>query len=160
MARTAVSELQQQIEEVRREAFAAGYAAAMRAIREFASRPATDAGPARARRLARGSAGTKPAAETLRRRRRSSTRQGQATLRRRAARRTQRGGNAQSIEEVLQAAAPRALAQAEIRKALQDKGVELAFTSIRHALGQLEARNSAEQVGDTRTWRRRGEVSS
>ena len=156
MARTAVSELQQQIEKVRREAFAAGHAAAMQAIREFASRPATDTVPVRARRRARGSAGTKPAAETLRRGRRSSARQGAATLRRRTASRTQRGGNAQSIEEVLQAAAPRALRQAEIRKTLQDRGIELAFTSIRHALGQLEARNSAEQVGDTRTWRHRG----
>jgi hypothetical protein len=156
MARTAVTELQQQIEEVRREAFAAGYAAAMQAVRDFASRPATDAGPVSARRRARGSAGPKPATETLRRGRRSSARQGAATLRRRTARRTQRGSNAQSVEEVLQAAAPRALAQAEIRKALQDKGVELAFTSIRHALGQLEARTSAEQVENTRTWRHRG----
>jgi hypothetical protein len=39
MARTAMTELQQQIEEVRREAFAAGYAAAMQAIQELASRP-------------------------------------------------------------------------------------------------------------------------
>jgi len=34
---------------------------------------------------------------------------------------------------------------AEIRKALQDNGVAMAFTSIRHALGQLEQRNAAEQ---------------
>ncbi len=39
MARTAVIELQQQIEEVRRQAFAAGYAAAMQAIRELALQP-------------------------------------------------------------------------------------------------------------------------
>ena len=31
----------------------------------------------------------------------------------------------------------------------------MAFTSIRHALGQLEARNAAEQVGNTKTWRHR-----
>jgi repressor of nif and glnA expression len=59
------------------------------------------------------------------------------------------------IEGILQTAAPRALRQAEIRKALQEKGVELAFTSIRHALSQLEARNAAEQVGDSKTWRHR-----
>ena len=44
MARTAMTELQQQIEAVRREAFAAGYAAAMEAIREATSRAAPGAG--------------------------------------------------------------------------------------------------------------------
>ena len=44
MARAAVTQLQQQIEEVRREAFAAGYAAAMQAVREVASRPARQDG--------------------------------------------------------------------------------------------------------------------
>jgi repressor of nif and glnA expression len=53
------------------------------------------------------------------------------------------------IEEILQAAAP----PAAIRKALQEKGVALAFKSIRHALGQLEARKAARQVGNSRTWR-------
>jgi hypothetical protein len=61
------------------------------------------------------------------------------------------------IEEVLQSMAPRAVRPAEIRSALQrDKGVAMAFTSIRHALGQLEARQTAEQVGNSRTWRYRG----
>src|SRR5216684_6156085 len=40
MAKTAMSQLENQIELVRREAFAAGYAAAMQAIREIASCPA------------------------------------------------------------------------------------------------------------------------
>ncbi len=44
MASTAVTQLQQQIDEVRREAFAAGYATAMQAIRELASRSAPEAG--------------------------------------------------------------------------------------------------------------------
>jgi hypothetical protein len=47
------------------------------------------------------------------------------------------------------------LRQAEIRKALLEKGIEISFTSLRHALGQLEAREAAEQV-DSRTWRHRG----
>ena len=59
------------------------------------------------------------------------------------------------VEEILQAAAPRAVRPAEIRKALQDKGVAMAFTSIRHALGQLESRHSAEQIADSKTWRYR-----
>jgi hypothetical protein len=57
------------------------------------------------------------------------------------------------IEEILRAAAPRAMPPAEIRKALQEKGVTIAFPSIRHALGQLKARKAARQVGDSRTWR-------
>src|SRR5216683_2957033 len=40
MAKTAMSQLEDQVELIRREAFAAGYAAAMRAVHEIASRPA------------------------------------------------------------------------------------------------------------------------
>lgn len=155
MARSAVNELQQQIEEVRREAFAAAYNAAMRAIRDFTSRPATASGPATARLRSHSRAGRKTVAVTTSGRRRTGAQEG-VPARLSAARRPQRDSNAQSIEEVLQAASPQTLRQAEIRKALQDKGIKLAFTSIRHALGQLEARNSAEQIGDTRTWRHRG----
>jgi hypothetical protein len=60
------------------------------------------------------------------------------------------------IEEVLQGIAPRAARPTEIRSALQGKGVSMAFTSIRHALGQLAARQAVEQVGDSNTWRHRG----
>lgn len=41
---TAFDQLQGQIEAIRREAYAAGYAAAMQAIRDYASRPASDGG--------------------------------------------------------------------------------------------------------------------
>ena len=162
MAKTAVSELQQQIEEVRRESFATGYAAAMRAIRELASRPlpgtATPSTASSIRRV-RAKSGRKSAATTPSSRRRARPSEGAARTRRAAARRPQRGTNAQSVQEVLQAAAPRALRPAEIRKGLQDKGIEMAFTSIRHALGQLEARQAAEQVGNSRTWRHRANES-
>src|SRR5204862_3266939 len=175
MARTAMTELQQQIEAVRREAFAAGYAAAMEAIRELTSRAAPGTrtaaaaptrrgggrgrGRARARRAAPAAAKPTP----TRRRRARTTRATTATARTRrpaarrpAARRPQRGTNARMIGEILKAAAPRAVRPAEIRKALQDNGVAMAFTSIRHALGQLEKGNAAEQVGDSKTWRHRG----
>jgi hypothetical protein len=175
MARTAVTELQQQIEAVRREAFAAGYAAAMEAIRELTSRAApgtrtaaaapTRRGRGRGRGRARRAAPAAKATPTRRRRTRT-TRTARATTaatrtrtRRPAARRPQRGTNARMIEEILKAAAPRAVRPAEIRKALQDNGVEMAFTSIRHALGQLEQRSAAEQVGDSKTWRHRGGAS-
>jgi hypothetical protein len=45
------------------------------------------------------------------------------------------------------------LRQAEIRKTLQDKGIEVSFTSLRQGLGQLEARNAAEELGNSKTWR-------
>jgi hypothetical protein len=141
MANGALMELQQHIEAIRHEAFEAGYAAAMEAVRELASRsaPLPDGGAAASRRGQRGrSRGRRTAA---------------ASRTRSLRRRPERGANARMIEEILRAAAPRALPPAAIRKALQEKGVALAFTSIRHALGQLEVRKAARQVGNSRTWR-------
>jgi len=61
------------------------------------------------------------------------------------------------IEDILKAIAPGAARPAEIRSALQrEKGASVAFTSIRHALGQLAARQAIEQVGDGKTWRIKG----
>jgi hypothetical protein len=36
----------------------------------------------------------------------------------------------------------------------------MAFTSIRHALVQLEERHTAEQVGDSKTWRYHASASA
>jgi len=163
MARTAINQLQDQIEAVRREAFAAGYAAAMQSIRELTARPAPSAQAAaaatparRGRRPGRPRQATPAAAQPTRQRRRRRAAAAPRTPRARAGgRRPQRGTNARMVEEILQAAAPRAVRPAEIRKALQDKGVAMAFTSIRHALGQLESRHSAEQIADSKTWRYR-----
>ncbi len=160
MAKTALTQLQDQIEAVRREAFAAGYAAAMQSIRDFAAKPAPGAEPAAARTPGRrrSAAAAQPAAPA----RVSRQRQPRATARaargkgRASAHRPQRGTNARFVEEVLQSNAPRALRPSEIRRAVQrDKGVAMAFTSIRHALVQLQERRSAEQVGDSKTWRYR-----
>src|SRR4029077_14497097 len=72
-----------------------------------------------------------------------------------AAKRLERGSNARFVEEVLRALAPQAVRPGDIRAALQrDKGVSLAYTSIRHALGQLEGRKAVEQDGNG-GWRRR-----
>src|ERR1051325_7121141 len=112
MAKTSVEELQQQIDAIHREAFQAGYAAAMEAVRVLASRSAPQPGEgAAASRRARG-----------RSRSRASPRQGRraATSRTRSRRRRpERGANARMIEEILRDAAPRALPPAAIRKALQ-----------------------------------------
>jgi hypothetical protein len=57
----------------------------------------------------------------------------------------------------LQSIAPRAVRPTEIRNVLRrDRGVALAFTSIRHALGQLAQRNEATVAGDGKTWRYTG----
>jgi uncharacterized protein (DUF4415 family) len=113
----------QQIEELRREAFAAGYATTMQSVRELASREqVTVVG-------------------------RSAARQ----QRRSAARRPQRGSNAQMIEEVLQSMSPRTVRPAEIRKALQDRGIEMSSTSIRHALSKLKTRKASEPDGHDRS---------
>jgi hypothetical protein len=158
MAKTALNQLQEQIEAVRREAFAAGYAAAMQSIRDFAAKPASGAEPAaraprRGRRVAPSAV---PAAAAPRQRRGRGAAQTATRAHRASSARPQRGTNARLVEEVLQSNSPRALHPAEIRNALQrDKGVAMAFTSIRHALGQLEGRHAAEQVADSRTWRYR-----
>lgn len=147
MSKTALSHLQQQIDAIRREAFAEGYAAAMQAVREFAARPvgrrAAEPAPAAA-----SAAPARSARPPARRRGRP------ARPRAEAPGRLTRGTNARLVEEVLQEIAPRAARPAEIRNRIRDdKGVAIGFTSLRHALGQLQARRAIEQVADTRTWR-------
>jgi hypothetical protein len=145
MAKTAMSQLEDQVELIRREAFAAGYAAAMQAVREITSRPApteklpTPTPPAR-----RGRPPRQPQPTP----RKTQARKARANSKP-AAKRPERGSNARFVEEVLRALAPQAVRPAEIRAALQrDKGRSLAYTSIRHALGQLEGRKAVEQDGN------------
>ena len=155
--KTAATGLQAQIEEIRHEAFAAGYAAAMRAIHELASRPArtslgTAAGPNR--RGGRGTGRSAPAAKPNGSRRARVN--GSAKIPHGStAPKSQRGANALRVEKVLKAASPRAVRPAAIRKALQEKGLTISFPSLRHALHQLAARKAARQVGKSRTWRYR-----
>ena len=153
MAKTAVSQLQEQIEAIRREAFAAGFEAAMQSVRQFASTQTPDAEPQSAEPPRRRPVQRTRAAGSPRQPGSNSdaARRGAAT-----AAKPQRGTNARLVEEVLRSNAPRALRPAEIRSAIQrERGLALAFTSIRHALGQLESRRVAEQVADSNTWRYR-----
>ena len=127
MARAAVTQLQQQIEEVRREAFGAGYAAAMQTVREVASRPARKDGASTAAPSNRGRGRAQRAALVSQPTRARGPR-GKGTpakTRRLAAHKSQRGTNALIIEEILKAMAPSAVRPAEIRKALQDNGVTI-----------------------------------
>ncbi|HXP04601.1 MAG TPA: hypothetical protein VN808_10810 [Stellaceae bacterium] len=149
MAKTAVTQLQDQIEAIRREAYAAGYAAAMQAIRDFAARPGSPAAPARRGRPAKAATAAAP---------RRGRPPGPATKPRRAARRRpQRGTNARLIAEVLKALPSGSGRPADIRAALsRDKGVTMAYTSIRHSLGQLEARGEVSAGADGKSWRYTG----
>jgi len=155
MPKAATMELQQQIEQVRREAYAAGYAAAMQVIADGASRPAPKAGTTAAAPRRRGRGRVRQAATAAKPIRPRRARATATTTRRSANGRAQRGTNALIIEEILKAMAPSPVRPAEIRKALQDNGVAISFPSIHHALRQLEARNAAEQVGGSKSWRHR-----
>ena len=163
MAKTALTQLQDQIEAVRREAFAAGYAAAMQSIRDFAAKPAPGAEPVAIRPVRRRRAATsaRPGRPARQRQPRATANGAPRSAARASGRRPPRGTNARLVEEVLQSSTPRALPPAEIRRLLQhDKGVAMAFTSIRHALAQLEERHTAEQIADSKTWRYRGPASA
>ena len=157
MAKTALTQLQDQIEAIRREAYNAGYTAAMQAIRDFVARPTAASTPTpRARvtkppavaKVAKVVKATKATKAAPQRRRRAAAKAPAA------ARRPQRGTNAKLIAEVLQGMPSGTARPAEIRSALQrHKGVAMAFTSIRHALGQLATRNEVEAAADGKTWR-------
>jgi hypothetical protein len=181
MARSALTQLQSQIEAIRREAYAAGYAAAMQVIqkavsggpagaaprrRAAAPKPAAAAKPAPVAKPARAAKPAQAAKAPARRGRPAKVAAPKAPARRgrpakvaapKASSRPRRGNNAAMIEEILKGIAPRAARAAEIRAALQrDKGAALAFTSIRHALGQLASRQVIEEVGDSKSWRMKG----
>ncbi|HUI34933.1 MAG TPA: hypothetical protein VLX67_05385 [Stellaceae bacterium] len=153
MAKTAMLQLQDQIEAIRREAYAAGYAAAMQAIRDFAARPGTAAAPVRRGRSAK-------AAPAAGRRGRPPSARAAAKPRSAGRRRPQRGTNARLVAEILKALPASSGRPADIRAALtRDKGVTMAYTSIRHSLGQLQARGEVTGDPDGKTWRYTGPVS-
>jgi hypothetical protein len=144
MAKTAVTVLQDQIEAIRQEAYAAGYAAAMQTIRDFAAKP-----PASAVSTRRLGGTVKAPKQATKPRGRPPPSARSAT-----AKRPRRGNNAQLIAEVLKALPSGTARPADIRKVLQsDKRVAMAYTSIRHALRQLASRHEVEPSADGKTWR-------
>ena len=151
--------VQLRVDAARQEAFAAGYAAAMKKVKELTRRRAASDGGAAAvpipngRGSGRDRRSTRQAAATSRpvRRRRSPRTNGIAAG---PARRPRRRTNAVSVSAVLNSsAAPRAFGQAEIRRALQEKRKTMSFPSIGYSLRQLVAHNAARQVGSSKTWR-------
>ena len=147
MAKAARTQLQEQIEAIRQEAFAEGYRAAMLSVRDFASRPAPSQKPARP-----PAAAAAPPASSPRRKLKSQPPVAKAAQA--VEPNPPRGTNAKLVEAVLQSIAPRGARPSEIRNTLQrEKEIALSFTSIRHALDQLAERRVAEQIADTGTWR-------
>ena len=146
--------VQLRVDAARQEAFAAGYAAAMKKRRR---RAVSDGGAAavlipNGRGSGRDRRSTRQDAATSRpvRRRRSPRTNGIAAG---PARRPRRRTNAVLVSAVLKSAAPRALRQSEIRRALQDNRKTMSFPSIGYSLRQLVAHNAARQVGSSKTWR-------
>jgi hypothetical protein len=147
MAKSAMSQLEHQLEVIRKEAYDAGFAAAMQALREFAGRSPNTAAAAvvsRGRKVA-----IKPQSATVAKPKSTAVRKSRSKAQ---LTRPQRGSNALLITEVLKATHGPTRA-ADIRKALQrDKGVSIAFTSIRHALGQLAKRGEVKASADHKEW--------
>ena len=141
MAKTAVTELTDHIESIRREAYNDGYAAAMRAVVEFST-----SGTAKSKASPKTTAAKSTTAARASRRR-----QGRAQAKP-ASQQTRRGDNAKHIAEAMMALPDHTGPAAAIKKALASKGHDLAYTSIRHGLGQLQARGEVSLAADGRTW--------
>ncbi len=147
---SAVAGLQDQIETIRREAFDAGYSAAMRAVSEFTAGPAkskTTTAKVAPLRAAEPSAATRPGRSQAKPAARKAGRPTGV-----ARRKTSRGDNARHVAEAMNGLPDRTGPAAAIRKALAGKGIDMSYTSVRHSLGQLQARGEASVADDGKTW--------
>jgi len=151
MAKSALTGMTEQIESIRREAYTEGYAAAMRAVAQFSTsgtvKPKATATkatavktPATKTRAAKSTTVTKAAPRQKR---------AQAKL---APRQARRGDNVRHIAEAMMALPDHSGPAAVIKKALAGKGYDISYTSIRHGLGQLQARGQASVAADGKTW--------
>jgi hypothetical protein len=168
MAKTAVTELTDHIESIRHEAYNEGYAAAMRAVIELSTsrtaKPkdtATKATVTKAtvtKATATKAAATKATATKATVAKSTTATTAAARRQRRAQvkpapRQTRRGDNARRIAEAMMTLPDHTGPAATIKKALAKKGHDLPYTSIRHALGQLQARGEASVVADGKSWK-------
>jgi hypothetical protein len=128
--------LEEAIKIARREAYAEGYAAAIEAMREFvakASSPSDDISTARSATAQTGI-------------RRAPSGEGDYTP-------VERGANAMLVESALRTVSPRAIGPTEIQHIVaRDAGKKIAYSSVRHALDQLKARDAAREISAKR-WR-------
>jgi hypothetical protein len=142
MAKTAVTELTDHIESIRQEAYKEGYEAALRAVVEFST-----AGTAKPKATVAKTSSAKSTAATI-----AAPQQRRRAQAKPAPRQTRRGDNARHIAQAMMTLPDRTGAAATIKKALAKKGHDLPYTSIRHGLGQLQARGQASLAADGKTW--------
>ena len=142
MAKAAIIELQDHLETLRREAYDEGYKAAMRAVVGF-----TIAKPSQGIPRSASVTAAKPALPAPAPKQRQPRQVKAATTPTR--RRYGRGDNARQVMSGLHDRPGKA---GDIRKALADKGFEMAYASIRHALGQLQARGEVSVAHTGKTW--------
>ena len=146
MAKSAVTELTDHIESIRQEAYNDGYAAAMRAVVEFSASGTAKPKAAVAKAPLTKTTSAKPITAT------AAPRRQRHTQAKPAARQTRRGDNARHIAEAMMTLRDHTGPAASIKKALAGKGHDIPYTSIRHGLGQLQARGEASVAADGRTW--------
>ena len=144
MAKSAMTDLTDHIETIRQEAYNEGYAAGMRAIVEFsgsgtAKSKATTATTAK---VTIAKAATASQAAPWRQR---------SAQAKPAVRHSRRGENARYIADAMMALPEHTGPAAAIKKALSKKGHDIPYASIRHGLGQLQARGEASLAQDGRT---------
>ena len=150
---SAVTQLQDQIETIRRDAYNEGYSAAMRAVLNFAKQPTAQ--PQTRSATTRKS----PAKAPVRRKVASAPAAPQAASPKAAAasraprQMGRRGENAPLIEAALKSLPNQTGRAGDIRKAIKEQHeTELAFTSIRNALGQLQKDSRVTLAEDGKTW--------
>ncbi len=171
VAKNAVTNLTDYIETIRQEAYNEGYGAAMRAVVEFsgsgtAKSKTTAAKTTTARTTAKVTTAkattakaTTAKATTAKATSRKPATASQAAPRRQrsaqakpAVRHSRRGENARYIADAMMALPEHTGPAAAIKKALSKKGHDIPYASIRHGLGQLQARGEASLAQDGRTW--------
>ena len=150
---SAVTQLQDQIETIRRDAYNEGYSAALQAVLNFAKQPiaepqtrsaTTRKSPAKA--PARRQVAAVPAAPQ------AASPKGE-TASRAPRQMGRRGENAPLIEAALKSLPNHTGRAGDIRKAIKEQHeTELAFTSIRNALGQLQKDSKVTLAKDGKTW--------
>jgi hypothetical protein len=151
---SAITQLRDQVETIRREAYNEGYNAAMQAVLNFAKQPIaepqtrsanTRKSPTKA--PARRKVAAAPAAPE------ATPPKGETASQAPRQRMGRRGENGPLIEAALKSLPNHTGRAGDIRKAIkQQHETELAFTSIRNALGQLQRDSKVTLAGDGKTW--------
>src|SRR5215469_6035727 len=152
-----ITQLKDQIESIRRDAYSEGYSAAMQVVLNFAKQPAAkpQTRPATSKKsptkaTARRKVAAAPAAPQAAS---ATSSKGETASRAQKQRMGRRGENAPLIEAALKSLPNHTGRAGDIRKAIKEQHeAELAFTSIRNALGQLQKDSKVTVAEDGKTW--------